>query len=396
LDPLPVPGALAPSAPQSAAPVSPSRDTAGITDVVDQWVSEHPGDFSGSDPARRDASPDLPPVVDTAPGVAVTDPTAAAPNAAAPSVDGSSDVADPSVPAAAGNAAAASDAPPAATTAPAQAAAPAAAAQPKVYDPAEKIALGEGAEWTRAQIIEGLQERSRLLPEVETAKAFRDIFDNQTPDQVRANLEPLFDAIRTNPEAARFADGVLFGSDPARLAYLQECAAAYDGVNPSAATNAPATRVVAPGAQPQRAPQQNERDRQIAELVAWKQQRERQDGIDRVNREWSQATSRYPVLATDATLRRLVGARAAQLFDANPQHGLLEALGEFRSLIEATQIASAQGAPAPAAAPIVPAVLGGTGATPTPSGPAAVRSEPKVDLNNVVDDWIANESPKFR
>ena len=96
------------------------------------------------------------------------------------------------------------------------------------YDPAEPIALLDGeAEWTRGDVVRGLQERATLQEEIEKIRPaiaerdqFLQVFGARDAKAALAQVEPFVRAIRENPERAKMLDAVA-AMDPAELAYVQ-------------------------------------------------------------------------------------------------------------------------------------------------------------------------------
>jgi len=365
LKPLGLNGAPQPAAPASApstaaaatadAPSTATRTPEDLAlgggDDVAAWIAEHPETDESTAASTTDAAPS---------GSTVTPASAsAAPGTASTAAPAAADAATPD-----------------ATAAAAAAATPA----PKTFEPTEKFALAEGVEWTREQVVAGLQQRIAFQNET---KAYRDAI-GLAPDVAARLLTPILQRLKSEPQTAAFVDAYL--ADPARAEYLGKCLKFYDDENGAAAPTPPAQPTQPPAAQLDPQTRQT-----ITELQAWKRDRDATDARDRFNRELTDAQTTYPVLATNRMLLQQVALFASNLAKSDPKLGLPDAVARMKDILEAVQAqanaAAASGAStaAPTAAP-VPALLTSPGASPTSMRPAPSRPDPNVDP---VDAWMS-------
>jgi hypothetical protein len=326
----------------SAAPAASTPSSEASADPVAQWMLEHPEEPTTEANATETTAPETPAAPSAAPEATATP----AATAATP---------EPSAPVATTPEAKPADA-------------------PRAIDPSEKITLAPDVEWTREQVVAGLRERVGAINE---ANAFRQTF-GMTAEQAAQAWGPVLQRLRTEPETVAFIDGAF--ASPDKLQYLKTCAKFYDeenGAQPAATAQ--------PAAQPAAAIDPQTRQT-ITELQTWKQQKEQQEQIDRVNRELQAAQTQYPILVTDRDLMRQVYITAKVLHEQNPAHGIPEALAQLAPVIQAVQAArSAQ--PAPAAAPSsVPALVGSAGG-PTPT-PVHQQQPARLPGESDVDYWI--------
>jgi hypothetical protein len=260
----------------------------------------------------------------------------------------------------------------------------------RTYDPGEKFALGEGAEWTREQLVSALRERVELQKTAPAAKAeseeLKKIFGVQSVEQARENWAPLLERLSREPNVTSFIDGYL--SNPAKAQYLDQCSAAFDQYvveNPQgvAATNQGVSRAQQTAAEAEMA-------KQLKELNEWKVAQEKRATDERVAREWAQVTAKYPFIANDVALRQDLFATAQWMNAQDPSKGLLDALALKSSLLDQISTLRNPQQVAQQPAPQVPALLGSSGASPT-----ATRRNGSTS-SDPVDRWLANpESRKF-
>ncbi|MDE2105308.1 MAG: hypothetical protein KGL39_49235, partial [Patescibacteria group bacterium] len=304
LNPLPL--GLPEGTPAAAA--APNGAAVEPLDPVSQWLEENPKfEEPAVTPEPQAATPDATPNTETAtpPQAATFDPSATAPATTAP----------------------------VATQQPTpESAAPVAPATTLAGD--EKIKLSSDTEWTRDQIVEALKERATAAPLAKEAEGFRTLFGMPLEEAQRA-WGPVMQRLATEPKTVAFLDAYL--ADPSKAAYLEKCAAHYDQQAPSAPA-APPAAAIDPALK-----------KEVDDLRAWRMQQEKQAAQDRLNREWQQATTKYPFLATDAALRNDLMLTAQALHAQDNSKGLLDALALKAALYDAKLIASQ--APAATATP---------------------------------------------
>lgn len=247
----------------------------------------------------------------------------------------------------------------------------------------EKIKLTGDTEWTRDQIVEALKDRATAAPLAKEAEGFRTLFGMPLEEAQRA-WGPVMQRLAAEPKTVAFLDAYL--ADPKKAEYLEQCAAHFD--EKTRGTAPAATAATAPAVDPRLASE-------VKELRAWREQQERQAAQDRFNREWAQATAKYPFLATDKALQNDLALTAQALFAQDNTKGLLDAIALKAALYDAKLIASQAPAAAVTTAPAVapqpqPAVLGSSGASPTGTRQPSTRPKSFGSLDDAVDDWVYN------
>jgi hypothetical protein len=274
-------------------------------------------------------------------------------------------------------------------------AAPIAAVPAKpTYEADEKFALAEGSEWTRAQIVAGLTERHKLQesakqfePVKAEADGYKQLF-GMPLEQAKTAWGPILKRLTDEPQTAQFLDEYL--QDDGLADYLNECATYYAGQNPQAQR-----RDNAGARQPQKPAVDPEMARQVRELNEWKATQEKERAEQRVQSEWQQATTRYPFLAHDHAARQDLVATAQWMNAQDPSKGILDALALKAPIYDKLGVISP--AAAPVAQPVVPALLGSPGASPTASRAPQSNRPKRFDLRDesAVEDWLKNPPAQF-
>lgn len=350
LKPLNIDGTL----PSDASKTTPAVDTTaadrvtttdqpGGEDIVDQWLAEHP------------ETEDVPAAPTTA--ATTTDATAAKPT------DAATKPADTTA---------------APTTAPVDAAKPAdkPTTQPSTLDASEKIRLADNVEWTREQVVLGLRERKAFADELQQ---YRSYFGDA--EFVKKNWLPLLARFKSEPAKLQFVDGYL--ADPKKAEYLERCAAHFDREVKGAAVETTTEK-------PQYAQLSPEDRKSIDELRSYRENSEREAAVNRFNTEMAQCTSRFPIIAQDESLRKMLCSRAEVLYRHDQRLGLLNALEEMAPTLEALTIARNAAATAAPPATDPSALVTTTGAAPTTTRRPS-RPDPKADP---VDDWLRSDEAK--
>lgn len=351
------------------------------------------------------------PAEPVAPAAVAAEPADGAPRGATETLDAAAqaalDAAAPPAPVAdaTGGSADVPVAPPVEGAVPAQ---PAAAAAPAIdkYDPREKISLLEGEpEWTRDDVVRGLQERATLQQEIEQARpavAERDqlLKGLGAPDTkaAMAFVEPFVRAIRENPDRAKLLDTVA-AMDPATLAYV---AASLKEFNDAPIDQRQAWGQVGPQAQ-----SSTPTDPRYEKLAANQQILEESLLRTRAEREVTTILSDWPFLRQDRKAWEAVQAVATALYSEDEAKGIpplqrrgyMEAIAQQRHFLEIMKqaqerrvISHASDAARPAAA--VPSTLG---PPPTsailpathPQPPAGARPLVKREYRGSVDGAAA-------
>ena len=254
------------------------------------------------------------------------------------------------------------------------------------YAPDEKIALAEGAEWTRDQIVTRLREYEAQRTQFDAVKAesegYKSALGGATVEQVTAEIRPLLERIAQNPNEATFLDG--YFSNPGKAEYLEQCAAFYDqqpGMAPAPAPKPAVDPVLA---------------KQVQELNTWREAQTKRDGAEKFSRDFATCVQKYPFLASDANLRTDLVLTMQALYQqakaANFPHGedrpwLLDALALKASIYDAMAISRTvqPSEPAPVGASTI---LGTNGVEPDPARPKPIQRKVFSDTSEVVDRFI--------
>lgn len=360
-------------------PASPVREPIAVApepvekaDSVADWVAEHPEDKPFKEDAPAVAAPSSDPVVDA---------KKPEPKPAAPAYHKPSEPTPPTAPKP-GEVAPAK-------TEPAPKIEPAAPAA-KTYEPQERIALAEGSEWTREQIVAGLTERAKLQADLKTyepikaeAEGYAQTF-GMTASEAKTAWGPILSRLAQEPQTADFLDSYL--QNPALAEYLNECAVHFQTQAPQAAR------------QPQRQPQKPAVDpvmqQQLRELQTWKNEQEKRSSDDRVRSEWAQATSRYPFLAHDQAAKQDLLATAQWMWSQDNSKGILDALALKAPVYDRIGQLNAPAAE-PKPQPVVPQLLGSPGASPTATRTHNNRPRKFGVDDDPVKDWLENTPAQF-
>lgn len=278
----------------------------------------------------------------------------------------------------------AAEAAPAATT-PDPNAAPPQAEKPK-YDPAERYALADGLEVTRAQIVQGLRERSAWGEEL---RKFQDVFRVDAAT-VERTWKPIVDKMIADPGLIDFVDNRLKDYDNAeKRQYIEDCAAHYDtlkGGAPAANAQPQASRLTAEERATLARADQLVRDQQARE-----QQQAQQNARAAIDAERTNLVKEYPVLG-DERLMRIVAQHAyGKLYGGDKDYTLTRAVEDLRDVI--TRWGGAAPAPAPAAQ--VPALNGASGAAPAGSRPTPPppRRRSFANADAALEAWMNEDAP---
>lgn len=277
--------------------------------------------------------------------------------------------------------------------APAPDAAPKADAASKSYDLGERIALRDGVEWTREQILVALQERAASAPLAQEATKYQELFGTRTFAEAEQAWKPILERLRSDADLTRYVDSVL-AADPAKLDYLVRSAEFYDSQAAPAAAAAPAAPVAAPKAA---------ESAEMAELRKFVDQARKQAAQQRTTTEWSAATARYPFLNNDLAARQALITLANALYNEDRANGvddmecrgIPDAVKMNEALYDAKMIALNRAASDVGTVPAVPPVLGSLGAAPSGARASQPKAERNVDLDAAASEWLATESAKF-
>jgi hypothetical protein len=202
-------------------------------------------------------------------------------------------------------------------------------------------------------------------------------------EQAKEVWGPVIERIVAEPALAKFIDS--YFRDAEKQKYIDQCSAYYDAETPApAAPAAPASVPVDPIMR-----------QQLTELQAWKGEREKREAVDRYNGELAQVQARFPFVTADPGLLQDLRDTAKNLWAADHNKGLLDALAIKAPLYEAIATARAAGAPAPVPTP-VPAALGTTGAAPGGSRPRTNTRPRKIALGDATAAWMAEHPDGFQ
>jgi hypothetical protein len=274
-------------------------------------------------------------------------------------------------------------------------AAPVAAVPAKpTYEADEKFALAEGSEWTRAQIVAGLTERHKLQesakqfePVKAEADGYKQLF-GMPLEQAKTAWGPILKRLTDEPQTAQFLDEYL--QDDGLADYLNECATYYAGQNPQAQR-----RDNAAARQPQKPAVDPVMQQELRELSKWRDQVEQERCNELAKSHMAQAEARYPFLASNHELRKNLVDTAKALFAQDKSKTILDALALYAPAFDRLGVISP--AVAPAAQPVVPALLGSPGASPTASRAPQGNRPKRFDLRDesAVEDWLKNPPAQF-
>ena len=294
------------------------------------------------------------------------------------------------------------------------AAAPTAAAAPAIdkYDPREKISLLEGEpEWTRDDVVRGLQERATLQQEIESIRPAVSERDQLlkglgAPDVKSAMgfVEPFVRAIRENPDRAKLLDSVA-AMDPATLAYI---AASLKEFNDAPIEQRQAWGAVGPTSQPS-----TPTDPRYEKLAANQQILENSLLTARAEREVTTILNDWPFLRQDRKAWEAVQAVATALYSEDEakgvpplqRRGYMEAIAQQRHFLEIMKqtnerrvIAAASDAARPAAAtptlgqpPATSAILPATHPQPPAGARPPVKREYRGPVNGAAAAFLADQ-----
>jgi hypothetical protein len=319
----------------------------GEDNATDNWLKEHPDSF---DETKGSAEPTQPPT-ETPAEVPATEETPSEEKPVETPTD--APVTETTV-----------EAKPGETVAEKPAEKPAA---PKTFDASEKFALEDGNEWTRAQIIEGLQRAAKSEP---IADGFQKLFGSDLETTTK-NWGPILERLRNEPATVAFLND--FWDKPEKLAYLQHCSQHWDTEKGKEKPAAEPT--IKLDAQTQK---------ELDSLKAFKEKAEMAEVTARVQREMNDAIAKYPILANDEGLRKDLVMTAMHL-----PGGIPEAVAAKASIYDALTVARTKQAEAPKA-PVVPALPTPSGAAPTTKTVAESKPKKFQDTADAVDDWIAS------
>ena len=258
--------------------------------------------------------------------------------------------------------------------------------QPKTFAPDEKIGLAEGIEWTRQQVVDALQERVQLQGRVAEIGTFEKVF-RMNAEQAQQVWGPVIEQIVAKPALAQFIQGYM--ENPAKQAYLDQCATYFDESNPQAAApTMPATAPVV--ALPP------ETQRQLDELRTWQADKQKQEAVDRFNREVEAVRARYPFVVEDASLFNDLRETARMMWQQDNKKGLLDALQLKSGLYEALAAArTAQEQPPAQAASVPVPTLPSPGASPSTKRTPKRRRE-FADLDEATQAWLAEHPGDYQ
>ncbi len=354
-------------------PIALASEPAEKPDVVAEWIDRHPEDKafkedvpvaapSSDAPVVEGKKPDPKPAPPAGhPPSEPTTPSAPKPGEAAPAKTEAAPKIEPAAPVA------------------------------KTYEPHERIALAEGSEWTREQIVAGLTERAKLQQDLKTyepikaeAEGYKQLFGMDAAE-ARTAWGPILQRLAAEPQTADFLDGYL--QNPALAEYLNECAAHFAQQAPQAYRQPQ---------QPQRPAVDPVMAQQIKELNEWRAAQDKRASDERVASEWAQATSRYPFLAHDAAAKQDLLATAQWMWSQDNSKGILDALALKAPVYDRLgQIGQQQQSPPPQAQPVVPALLGSPGASPTATRTHNNRPRKFGPDDDPVKDWLENPPAQF-
>lgn len=283
---------------------------------------------------------------------------------------------------------------------------PAAAAPPIRFSLDAKYKFSEdGPEWSGQQVVDGLRERSNLIPQAQEAQVYRETFDMPAA-QAKELWAPNLVWLRNNPMHVQMIAQMIDDDEKAR--YLLGCSQYWDSPE-GQALRAQAQQQQPVQQQPVQQPAQRQAplhpdvDARIKQLEKAEETRRQAVAMQRVTRDLNIAIQRYPFLKDSPEHVKALLQRASWLNggdDSENAKGILDALdmekdlydAKLQALNGATQIVQEAAAPIP-----VPPLMGSAGAA--PQATASTRQQnPKNfgTLDDAVDEWMKNPPPQFR
>lgn len=253
------------------------------------------------------------------------------------------------------------------------------------FAPEDKLGLAEGVEWTRQQVVDALQERVQLQERVKDIDTFQEVF-RMPASQAKEIWGPVIDKLVSDPTIGTFLAGYL--DDPARKAYLDQCASYYDTENP-----APPVAAAVPVAQIPPDVQ-----KQLNDLTKFRQEQEKRDSVARFNNEVEQVRARYPFVVADPALFNDLRETARLMWQQDNSRGLLDAMHARSAVYEALSAArTAQETQPLQGAPETPSAA----ALPTRgAGPTTKRTQRRQrnfnDLDEATEAWLSEYPDDFK
>jgi hypothetical protein len=281
---------------------------------------------------------------------------------------------------------------------------PAAAAAPIRFSLDAKYKFSDdGPEWSGQQVVDGLRERSNLIPKAQEADVYRETFEMPAA-QAKELWAPNLVWLRSNPLHVQMIAQMI--DDDQKAQYLLGCSQYWDSpegqqLRAQAAQQQPVQQQ--PAAKPQPAALHPDVEARIKQLEEAEHFRKQRVAMERVTRDLNTAFHRYPYLRDNPHMVEALLQRAKWLNngdDSDNAKGILDALDMEKDLYDAklhalngaTQIVAEAAAPIP-----VPPLMGSAGAAPQAS--ASTRAQhPKNfgTLDDAVDEWMKNPPPQFR
>lgn len=270
--------------------------------------------------------------------------------------------------------------------------------KPVVYDPNEKFALAPDVEWTREQVIAGLQERQTLIPQAAEAKEFQKLFGFDNFEKTAAQWAPVLETLKTEPEKTAFFDQVL-KANPREVQYLVESLTFFRSLTPEQRGDTPQTEA------PKQPTFDPTSDPRVKEALDFVEASKRKSAEERGKTEWTNAISAYPFLTTDQVALQSLHALANALYNEDRAKGIsdLEARGIAaavelnKTLYDARMVVynqqknsvPAPAPPQPIPAAEVPAVLGSPGVAPNarPGKTKVYKGDPEDAVAAFVRDY---------
>lgn len=239
------------------------------------------------------------------------------------------------------------------------------APQPRIIDPAERLVLDEGVEYTRDQIKTGLTNGVAAHQEAST---FREVF-RMSAAEAQQTWGPLIQEVDADP---RFGE------------YLEAAIAKY--------------RTETAAQQPAQPPADPVARKELADLKAWREQKDAneraaahnaqvQSHIAAIETEKQTLAAQFPALVDPDAMTDLVNfalTRAVQ----DPTYTLTRAAHDRATYL--SRLAPGQASTPAAAAAAVPALVGGGGPSPSGTTPQSPADDDDVTSNgrNVVREYM--------
>jgi hypothetical protein len=263
-------------------------------------------------------------------------------------------------------------------------------AQPQALDANEAIALADGFNMPRGEVVRYLQAYNGAVGEIQ---AFRQTF-GMTGDQAAQQWGPILNVMRTNAQGggklADLLDGVIRSADnPEFEQYMQRCLETFANYQAQNGSATPQQR--------QAAPVDTETRQRVTQLETQLRDQQFKAAQEYVRKEQEQAYRDFPVLQRRPELWQAITQQAFIRATNDPSYSISQAIRENKAWLDKwAQFDEWErgqtGQPTPQAQPPaqqkIPALVAGGGAAP---GGTRAQVDPAEEMPEGVDpvqDWL--------